>query len=38
MLLKEIDALIMKVWNDKTLSNEQKNEIVKKLQEVQMLL
>lgn len=37
-MLKEIDEMIMKVWNDKNLTNEIKNEIVKRLQEIQMLL
>ena len=38
MLLREVDELIMKVWNNESIPNELKNEIVKKLQEVQMLL
>lgn len=37
-MLKKIDNLIMEIWNDKTISNELKNEIVKRLQEIQMLL
>ena len=37
-MLKEIDELIMKVWNNPDLSNELKNQIVMKLQEVEMLL
>lgn len=37
-MLKKIDEFIMEVWNDKNLTNELKNEVVKKLQEIQMLL
>ena len=37
-MLKEIDEFIMKVWNDETLTVKVKNEIVKRLQEIQMLL
>ena len=37
-MLKEVDELIMKVWKDERLTMDLKNEIVKRLQEVQMLL
>lgn len=37
-MLKELDKLTMKVWNDEKLTNKEKNEIVKKLQEIQMIL
>ena len=37
-LLKELDELIIKMWNNNELSNELKNEVYKKLQEAQILI
>ena len=37
-LLKELDELIMKVWNNEELNNDLKNQIYMKLQEAQMLI
>lgn len=37
-LLKQTDELIMKFWKAEGIDNETKNNCVKKLQEVQMIL
>ena len=37
-LIHKVDKLIMDVWKNEKLTNEEKFDVVKKLEEVQMLL